>query len=145
MRLTHLPGGSARIVPEPPREVAVEGKAVGTTRVGMESTRIAVLQPVGAPGEDGRSFIPVEGIPSPSIGFNGDTAINITNGDEYIKALDAWTLTGRNFWGTLLIDAGELLEQTEESATIAINAAEEAEYWAHNPTFGDITIDGGFY
>jgi hypothetical protein len=53
----------------------------------------------GAAGSNGASYLGGAGAPASELGSNGDTYINLTNGDIYQKAAGSWSATGANLRG----------------------------------------------
>ena len=45
-------------------------------------------------GLDGKSFLQGSGVPSNALGENGDSYLNIANGDVYLKSSGTWSVTG---------------------------------------------------
>lgn len=45
-------------------------------------------------GTDGTSFLQGSGVPSSGLGNNGDSYLNLTNGDVYLKTAGSWSVTG---------------------------------------------------
>ncbi|RWL21989.1 MAG: hypothetical protein EOR57_06025 [Mesorhizobium sp.] len=86
---------------------------------------------VVVPGPAGQSFLPVDDASALTADFgrNGDRAIIRSNGDEWLKTADVWAATGENFWGTLLDQGADQVEQARQ-------AAEQAETIAGQ--FGDL-------
>jgi len=71
----------------------------------------------GTDGDDGFNFIQGNGVPSGGLGNDGDTYLNNSNGDIYLKVTGSWSLTGNIYTGSItglehLFNAGKIVEQT---------------------------------
>ena len=85
----------------------------------------------GADGIDGFSFIQGVGVPDPATGNNGDSYLDSSNGDLYLKGGGTWSVTGNIFSGPVglefLFNAAKLTEQTVsgQSDTLQLTFADD--------------------
>jgi hypothetical protein len=75
------------------------GDAVVVTDAGGK-TIVTIDSATGATGPQGLSFRYGAGIPSPALGSDGDTYVDLATLDLYTKAGGVWTNTGLNLKGT---------------------------------------------
>ncbi|RWB96504.1 MAG: SGNH/GDSL hydrolase family protein [Mesorhizobium sp.] len=78
-------------------------------------------------GPAGQSFLVVQSAADlvADFGRDGDRAVIRTNGDEWLKTAGVWAATGANFWGTLLAQGAEQVDQARQAAEQAQTIAEE--------------------
>jgi len=73
-------------------------------------------------GTQGQNFFQGVGVPNPSLGVDGDSYLNSTNGDLYLKTSSAWGVTGNIYTAPVgllhLFNAGKLSEQSLGPSTI---------------------------
>ncbi|MGE0151787.1 MAG: hypothetical protein AB7R90_04165 [Reyranellaceae bacterium] len=72
---------------------------IGADAIEFEQISDGPPGPTGAAGTDGASYLGGAGAPSAGLGANGDTYINLSNGDIYQKAGGSWSATGANLRG----------------------------------------------
>lgn len=105
--------------------------------------------PKGEPGKDGKSLHTGEGVPSPSLGKDGDSYIDLSTWDYYVKENGVWVLKGN-----IQTSGGDY---TPETHTVTFNTnggtAIEEQYVEHgykitmpeDPTKENYIFDGWTY
>jgi hypothetical protein len=87
-------------------------------------------------GLDGTSFLQGSGVPSSGLGENGDSYLNIANGDIYLKSAGTWSVTG-NVKGASGVS---LLHNDISNTTTSTNALEMLKPFAMSA--GQLAADG---
>lgn len=70
----------------------------------------------GTNGTDGQNFFQGIGVPNPTLGVDGDSYLDSTNGDLYLKSAGVWSITGNIYAAPagleFLFNAAKITEQT---------------------------------
>jgi len=124
------------------------GSIVGS--LSDEAPCALVFSETGDRGDDGQAFDHNGvGVPSNGLGEDGETYLNIANGDTYIKAAGDWGSPSGDILATILGDYTELVNRREfesvadlAAATIA-GTTKRVRTAAYDPLYADLSTMGG--